>query len=51
MALVGDESSFYNYTKEWIGLVDCGGLFNVNDDAYTFFKSVERETRCILPHQ
>ena len=50
MAVVGDESSFYNYTKEWIGLVDRGGLFNVNDCAYTFFKSVKIETRCILPH-
>ena len=53
MAVVGDESSFYNYTKEWIGLVDHGwrgGLFNVNDCTYTFFKSVEIETRPILPH-
>ena len=49
MAVVGDESSFYNDTKEssfyndtkeWINLVDLGGLFNVNNGAYTFFKSV-----------
>ena len=38
MAVVGDESSFYNDTKEWINLVDLGGLFNVNNGAYTFFK-------------
>ena len=50
MAVVGDESSFYNYTKEWIRLVDRGGLFNVNDCTYTFFKSVEIETRRTLPH-
>ena len=50
MAVVGDESSFYNYTKEWIGLVDRGRLFNINNCAYTFFKSVELETRRILPH-
>ena len=40
MAVVGDESSFCNYTKEWICLVDRGGLFNVNDCLY-LFKSVE----------
>ena len=51
MAVVGEESSFYNYTKEWIALVDRGGLYHVNDGAYTFFKAVETETRRILPHQ
>ena len=50
MAVVGEESSFYNYTKEWIVLVDRGGLFHVNDGAYAFFKAVEVETRHILPH-
>ena len=28
MAVVGNESSFYNYTKEWISLIDRGGLFH-----------------------
>ena len=50
MAVIGDESSFYNYTKERIGLVDRGGLFHINDCAYTFFKSLEIETRHVLPH-
>ena len=36
MAVVGEESSFYR--KEWIALVDRGGLYHVNDGAYTFFK-------------
>ena len=50
MGVVGEESSFYNYTKEWIALVDRGGLYHDNDGAYTFFKEVETETWRILPH-
>ena len=50
MAVVGEESSFYNYTKEWIVLVDRGGLYHVNDGTYTFFKAIETETRRILLH-
>ena len=49
MAVEGEESSFYNYTKEWIALTDRGGLFHINDGAYQFFKAIELETRRILP--
>ena len=50
MAVVGNESSFYNYTKEWISLTDRGGHFHINNATYLFFKAVERETRLCLPH-
>ena len=48
MAVDGPESSFYDYTKEWIKLVDCGGLFNVNDNSYVFFRALELLTRSVL---
>ena len=31
-------------------MIDRGGLFNVNDSAYIFFKSLKIETRRVLPH-
>jgi len=34
MAMDGPESSFYDYTREWITKVDRGGLFDVLDNAY-----------------
>ena len=37
MTIEGPESSFYDYTKEWMKLVDRGGLFNINDNSFMFF--------------
>ena len=51
MAVAGVESSFYEYTKEWIRTVDRGGLFHINDSAYHLFKAIEIETREILPRE
>lgn len=48
MAVTGEESGFYNYTKQ---LIDRGGLFHINDSTYCFFKAIEVETRQILPHR
>ena len=52
MAVAGEESSFYNYTKEWwTCLIDRGGLFHVNDGTYDLFKSIEFQVRQVLtPH-
>ena len=49
MAVLGNESSFYDYTREWICSVDRGGLLHVNDGTYEFFKAVELQTRQLLP--
>ena len=37
MAVDGPESSFYEYTKEWMKLVDRGGLFQVNESSFFIF--------------
>lgn len=49
LAVGGQESSFYEYTKEWTRLVDRGGLFHVNDSGYLFFRALELKARAILP--
>ena len=49
MAVLGNESSFYDYTREWVSSVDRGGLLHVNDGTSEFFKAVELQTRQLLP--
>ena len=49
MAVAGRESSFSEYTTEWIHQVDCGGLFHVSEQAYFFFRALELKTRITLP--
>ncbi len=49
MAKTGEDSSFYAYTTKWIDTVNRGGLFEVNDGTYNFFKAVEVKTRQLLP--
>ena len=49
MAVAGVESTFYEYTKEWITAIDRGGLFHISDSAYHLFRAIEEETRDILP--
>ena len=45
----GDDSSYYQYTLEWIDSVNRGGLFVVNDDSFFLFKSVEAVIQKALP--
>ena len=40
MSVMGDDSSFYNYTKQWVKSVNRGGLFLVGDSTFSFFKSM-----------
>ena len=37
----GADYSYKDYTKIWVNLVDCGGLFKVNDGTYSFFLELE----------
>ena len=41
MAVVGDDQSYYAYTKEWISKANRGGLF---ESCFLFFRSVELQT-------
>ena len=49
MAVVGDDQSYYAYTKEWTSKASRGGLFEVNDTCFLFFRSVELKTQLCLP--
>lgn len=49
MAVVGDDESYYAYTKEWTSKANRGGLFEVNDTCFLFFCSVELKTQRHLP--
>ena len=49
LAVLGNESSFYDYTREWVSSVDRSGLLHVKDGTYEFFKAVELKTRQLLP--
>ena len=41
MAVNGEESDAIAYTSKWIELVNRGGVFEVSDATFTFFKEVE----------
>lgn len=41
MAVNGDESSLLAYTLEWSRTVNCGGLFEINDETFSLFKEIE----------
>ena len=44
-----DHEDLVTYTKEWIGKVNHGGLFPLNNLAYIFFIAVEKEVKVLLP--
>lgn len=41
MAINGEESSFLEYTTEWVHRVNRGDLFEVNDTALSLFREIE----------
>ena len=41
MAINGEESSFLEYTTEWVHKVNRGDLFEVNDTAFSLFREIE----------
>ena len=45
MAVNGEESDFLSYTTKWSLLIDRGGLFEINDSTFMFFKAIEVEVR------
>ena len=45
-----EESSYYEYMKTWIDIVNRGGLFCVNEKTFLFFyQYVELKTQSVLP--
>ncbi len=48
MSVNGDESDIMEYTRKWTLEVNRGGLFEINDLTYTFFKEIEIKVRCLL---
>ena len=46
---VDDHEDLVTYTKEWIGKVNRGGLFPLNNLAYIFFIAVKKEVKVLLP--
>ena len=49
MANMGDDSSFYQYTKEWVESMNRGGLFLTNDTTQMFFMVMEKKVQEVLP--
>ena len=49
MAVGGDVSSYYQYTTVWLHSKDKGGLFQINDATFLFFRAVEIGTQRHLP--
>ena len=45
MAVAGPECSLPDYAREWIDMINRGGLFPVNEPTYQFFTMVERLIR------
>ena len=49
MAVESDFCDFLDYTKDWIDMVNRGGLFPLNDITFELFVAVERRVKGILP--
>jgi len=45
MTVNGEESSVLEYTTKWICLVNSGGLFEINDTVFEFFKAIQKKLR------
>ena len=48
-ACEADESSYYNYTWHWTGIVSRGGLFIVGECPFLLLKAVEVQNKLFLP--
>ena len=45
LAVNGEESDLMEYTRNWTCLVNRGGLFEINDTTYLFFREIELNLR------
>lgn len=48
MAVSGEDSSFLEYTAEWTKAINRGGLFEVNNVSYLFFRAMEGQVSTML---
>ena len=44
----GEGDDVLTYTRTWFDLVNRGGLYPLNDDAFTFFVNIEMCVRSLL---
>ena len=49
MAVAGPGDDLYTYTQEWTQTINRGGLFEVKDAVFVFFRQLEIGMRSILP--
>ena len=49
MAISGPVDDFYAYTQEWTRAINRGGLFEVKDSVFTFFRKLDILMRAVLP--
>ncbi len=51
MAVHSEHDNLLEYTKEWIGLVNRGGLFPLNNTTFLLFVNIEKQvTSVLIPH-
>ena len=48
MAVNGEESSLLEYTRNWVFLINKGGLFEINDMTYSLFREIEMKVQRYL---
>ena len=48
MAIGAFKESYLDYCRKWFEEVNCGGAFEVSDEAYQFFLAVEMNVRSCL---
>ena len=49
MAQSGPEDDFYSYTQEWTKAISRGGVFEVSNVAFLFFRKLDLLMRELLP--
>ena len=49
MAVASENEDYQSYSRHWIDIVNRGGLFPLNDQAFAFFSAVETKVRALLP--
>ena len=49
MAVDGEGSDVLSYTRKWMEMVNCGGLFPINDNSFHLFIEIEKCVRIYLP--
>ena len=49
MAIKGEGNDILIYTTKWLGQVNRGGLFPLNNNSFSLFVEVDKIVRVLLP--